>query len=104
MFGFELPQQGYVSALACIILLSIQYIFLSGSVALSYLSLPLFPQRQIVSSYKGKFGYVQYFVKALMERPAQPALECKKHFEVEEPLDVNTPDLLVSSSLTYHKA
>uniref|UniRef100_A0A8C7S1Z1 Thioredoxin-interacting protein n=1 Tax=Oncorhynchus mykiss TaxID=8022 RepID=A0A8C7S1Z1_ONCMY len=42
-------------------------------------------QGQIVSSYKGKFGYVQYFVKALMERPAQPALECKKHFEVEEP-------------------
>uniref|UniRef100_A0A8C7V368 Thioredoxin-interacting protein n=1 Tax=Oncorhynchus mykiss TaxID=8022 RepID=A0A8C7V368_ONCMY len=61
MFGFELPQQGYVS---------------------------------IVSSYKGKFGYVQYYVKAFMERPAQPALECKKHFEVEEPLDVNTPDLL----------
>lgn len=61
----------------------------------------LFPQRQIVSSYKGKFGYVQYYVKAFMERPAQPALECKKHFEVEEPLDVNTPDLLVSSSLTY---
>jgi len=51
-----------------------------------------------VSSYKGKFGFVQYFVKALMERPSQPALECKKHFEIEEPLDVNTPDLLVSSS------
>ncbi|CDQ87384.1 unnamed protein product [Oncorhynchus mykiss] len=51
-------------------------------------------QGQIVSSYKGKFGYVQYYVKAFMERPAQPALECMKHFEVEEPLDVNTPDLL----------
>lgn len=55
--------------------------------------------RQIVSSYKGKFGYVQYYVKALMERPAQQPLECKKHFEVEEPLDVNTPDLLVSTTL-----
>jgi len=33
-------------------------------------------------------------VKAVMERPGQPAQECKKHFEVEEPLDVNTPDLL----------
>ncbi len=32
-----------------------------------------------------------------MERPQQPTLECKKSFEVEEPLDVNTPDLLVSS-------
>ncbi|XP_036411101.1 thioredoxin-interacting protein-like [Megalops cyprinoides] len=51
-------------------------------------------QGQLVSSYKGKFGYVQYYVKALMERPAQPALEYKKHFEVEEPLDVNTPDLM----------
>lgn len=52
--------------------------------------------RQLVSSYKGKFGYVHYYVKALMERPHQPTLECKKSFEVEEPLDVNTPDLLVS--------
>lgn len=54
------------------------------------------PNRQLVSSYKGKFGYVQYFVKAVLERPSQPTQECKKHFEVEEPLDVNTPDLLVS--------
>ncbi|XP_035038025.1 thioredoxin interacting protein a [Hippoglossus stenolepis] len=51
-------------------------------------------QGQLVSSYKGKFGYVQYYVKALIERPHQPTLECKKPFEVEEPLDVNTPDLL----------
>ncbi|XP_030267079.1 thioredoxin interacting protein a [Sparus aurata] len=49
---------------------------------------------QLVSTYKGKFGYVHYYVKALMERPQQPILECKKAFEVEEPLDVNTPDLL----------
>ncbi|XP_062384788.1 thioredoxin interacting protein a [Sardina pilchardus] len=51
-------------------------------------------QGQIVSSYKGKFGFVQYYVKAVMERPAQPPQECRKSFEVEEPLDVNTPDLL----------
>lgn len=55
-----------------------------------------------MSSYKGKFGYVQYCVKALMERPQQPVLECKKCFEVEEPLDVNTPDLLVSSRMPEH--
>lgn len=54
-------------------------------------------RRQLVSSYKGKFGYVQYYVKGLMERPQQNPVECKKSFEVEEPLDVNTPDLLVSS-------
>lgn len=53
---------------------------------------------QLVSSYKGKFGYVQYFVKAMLERLQQPTMECKKSFEVEEPLDVNTPDLLVSQA------
>lgn len=51
-------------------------------------------QGQLVSSYKGKFGYVHYYVKAQLERPQQAPLECKKSFEVEEPLDVNTPDLL----------
>lgn len=55
--------------------------------------------RRLVSSYKGKFGYVQYYVKGLLERTRQPTLECKKPFEVEEPLDVNTPDLLVSCSI-----
>ncbi|XP_008329776.1 thioredoxin interacting protein a [Cynoglossus semilaevis] len=52
------------------------------------------PSSGLVSSYKGKFGYVQYYVKGLLERTRQPTLECKKPFEVEEPLDVNTPDLL----------
>lgn len=56
--------------------------------------------RQLVSSYKGKFGYVHYYVKAQLERPQQAPLECKKSFDVEEPLDVNTPDLLVSSTFT----
>ncbi|XP_072535554.1 thioredoxin interacting protein b [Salminus brasiliensis] len=45
---------------------------------------------QLVSSYKGKFGSVQYYVKAVMERPSQSGVECKKCFEVEEPVDVNT--------------
>ncbi|GAA6086320.1 thioredoxin interacting protein a [Tachysurus ichikawai] len=55
-------------------------------------------QGQLVSSYQGKFGSVHYYVKALMERGSQPALECMKNFEVEEPLDVNTPDLLSPAS------
>lgn len=55
-----------------------------------------------MSTYKGKFGYVHYYVKAVMERPQQPALECKKPFDVEEPLDVNTPDLLVSWQPRQH--
>ncbi|KAJ8354670.1 hypothetical protein SKAU_G00222370 [Synaphobranchus kaupii] len=60
-------------------------------------------QGQLVSSYKGKFGYVQYHVKAVMERPSEPVLEFKKYFEVEEPLDVNTPDLLSPAGGTKEK-
>lgn len=56
--------------------------------------------RQLVSSYKGKYGIVEYFVKAVMERPCQSDVERKKYFEVEEPIDVNTPDLTVSRFLT----
>ncbi|KAG7278943.1 hypothetical protein CRUP_036594, partial [Coryphaenoides rupestris] len=58
---------------------------------------------QLVSSYKGKFGCIQYYVKASMERPGQPALECKRNFEVEEPLDVCTPDLLSPTGGTKEK-
>ncbi|KAG9345337.1 hypothetical protein JZ751_009883 [Albula glossodonta] len=57
----------------------------------------------LVSSFKGKFGYVQYHVKAIMERPSLPHLECKKYFEVEEPLDINTPDLLSPTGGTKEK-
>ncbi|XP_028836745.1 thioredoxin interacting protein b [Denticeps clupeoides] len=55
-------------------------------------------QGRLVSSYKGKFGHVQYYVKAVMERPSQPALECKRAFEVEEHLDINTPELMTPAT------
>ncbi|XP_030638047.1 thioredoxin interacting protein b [Chanos chanos] len=58
---------------------------------------------QLVSSYKGKFGCVEYYVKAVMERASQSALECKQHFEVVEPLDVNTPDLMAPAAGTKEK-
>lgn len=49
---------------------------------------------QLVSSYKGKFGSVEYYVKAVMERPSHSGgVECKKCFEVEDPVDVNTLEL-----------
>lgn len=48
-----------------------------------------------MSSYKGKFGSVRYYVRAVLDRPSQHALQCEKEFEVEEPLDVNRADLLV---------
>lgn len=48
-----------------------------------------------MSSYRGKFGYVRYYVRAVLDSPTQHALQCEREFEVEEPLDVNRPDLLV---------
>lgn len=53
--------------------------------------------RHLVSSYKGKFGYIRYYMRAMLDRPAQHALQCEREFEVEEPLDVNRPDLLVGT-------
>lgn len=55
------------------------------------------PCRHLVSSYRGKFGYVRYYVRSVLERPAQPSLQCEREFEVEEPLDVNRADLLVQT-------
>ncbi|XP_057196211.1 thioredoxin interacting protein b [Triplophysa rosa] len=49
----------------------------------------------LVSSYDGKFGSVQYYVKAVIEKSGQPYAECKQYFEVEEPIDVNTQELML---------
>lgn len=48
----------------------------------------------LVSSYVGKFGSVQYYVKAVIEKSSQPYAECKRYFEVVEPIDVNTQELM----------
>ncbi|KAE8289409.1 Thioredoxin-interacting protein [Larimichthys crocea] len=57
----------------------------------------------LVSSYKGKFGYVRYYVRAQLDRPSQHALQCEREFEVEEPLDVNRPDLLAPAAAAVQK-
>ncbi|XP_075885067.1 thioredoxin-interacting protein-like [Nelusetta ayraudi] len=57
----------------------------------------------LVSSYRGKFGYVRYYVRAELERPGQPPLHCEREFEVEEPLDVNRPDLLAPAAASKQK-
>ncbi|XP_073781002.1 thioredoxin interacting protein b isoform X1 [Danio rerio] len=48
----------------------------------------------LVSSYEGKFGSVQYYVRAVMEKSSQTFAECKRYFEVVEPIDVNTQELM----------
>lgn len=52
--------------------------------------------RPLGTTFKGKYGSVDYWVKASLERPACPTQQVKKRFEVMDPVDVNTPELLVS--------
>ncbi|XP_067366832.1 thioredoxin-interacting protein-like isoform X2 [Channa argus] len=61
------------------------------------------PPGRLVSSYKGKFGSVRYYVRAVVGQPSQPALQCEREFEVEEPLDVNRPDLLAPAAASKQK-
>ncbi|XP_055359381.1 thioredoxin-interacting protein-like isoform X2 [Betta splendens] len=58
---------------------------------------------RLVSSFKGKFGCVRYYACAILDRPSQHALRCEREFEVEEPLDVNRPDLLSPASASKQK-
>uniref|UniRef100_A0A3B3UBM6 Thioredoxin-interacting protein n=1 Tax=Poecilia latipinna TaxID=48699 RepID=A0A3B3UBM6_9TELE len=61
------------------------------------------PPGRLVSSFKGKFGSVRYYVRAELQRPSQHALQCEQEFEVEEPLDVNQPDLLAPAAASRQK-
>lgn len=57
--------------------------------------------RPLGTTFKGKYGCVDYWVKAFLERPSFPTQEIKKRFEVMDPVDVNTPELLVSAALLW---
>ncbi|XP_043935926.1 thioredoxin-interacting protein [Protopterus annectens] len=58
------------------------------------------PQGPLGTSFRGKFGTVEYWVKALVERPNHPPHETLQNFEVLEPVDISTPDLMVPVSAT----
>lgn len=49
----------------------------------------------LVTSFEGKHGHVRYCVKATLHRPWFPVRRARKAFTVIEPLDINTPALLV---------
>lgn len=61
------------------------------------------PPGRLVSSYKGKFGSVRYYIRAMLQRPSLQVLQCEREFEVEEPLDINQPDLLAPAAASKHK-
>lgn len=48
-----------------------------------------------MTSFEGKHGSVRYCIKATLHRPWAPARRARKVFTVIEPVDINTPTLLV---------
>lgn len=55
------------------------------------------PEETLVTSFEGKHGSIRYWVKVKLHRPWAPVRKIKKEFTVIEPIDINTPALLVSS-------
>lgn len=61
------------------------------------------PEETLVTSFEGKHGSIRYWVKVKLHRPWATVKKIKKEFTVIEPIDINTPALLVSiRALTYH--
>lgn len=61
------------------------------------------PEETLVTSFEGKHGSIRYWVKVKLHRPWATVKKIKKEFTVIEPIDINTPALLVSiSALTCH--
>lgn len=55
--------------------------------------------RPLVTSFTGKYGSIQYCVRAVLERPRAPDQSVRREIQVLSHMDVNTPALLVSSFL-----
>ncbi|MEQ2173768.1 hypothetical protein GOODEAATRI_000824 [Goodea atripinnis] len=56
------------------------------------------PEETLVTSFEGKHGSIRYWVKVKLHRPWCPVRKIKKEFTVIEPIDINTPSLLVCIS------
>ncbi|KAF6731912.1 Thioredoxin-interacting protein [Oryzias melastigma] len=61
------------------------------------------PPGHLVSSYRGKFGSVRYYIHAELQRPNQDPLHCEQEFEVQEQLDVNQTHLLAPAAASKQK-
>ncbi|XP_061451190.1 arrestin domain-containing protein 4 [Rhineura floridana] len=52
------------------------------------------PQQPLATSFTGKYGSIQYCVKATLERPTARSQTVKREFQVISHIDVNSPLLL----------
>uniref|UniRef100_A0A2K6GTE9 Arrestin domain containing 4 n=1 Tax=Propithecus coquereli TaxID=379532 RepID=A0A2K6GTE9_PROCO len=53
------------------------------------------PSEPLVTSFTGKYGSIQYCVRAVLERPKVPDQSVKRELQVVSHIDVNTPALLI---------
>ncbi|XP_031517714.1 arrestin domain-containing protein 4 isoform X1 [Papio anubis] len=61
------------------------------------------PGRPLVTSFTGKYGSIQYCVRAVLERPKVPDQSVKRELQVVSHVDVNTPALLTPVLKTQEK-
>ncbi|KAF7475214.1 Hypothetical predicted protein [Marmota monax] len=61
------------------------------------------PSEPLVTSFTGKYGSIQYCVKAVLERPKVPDQSVKRELQVVSHVDVNTPALLTPVLKTQEK-
>ncbi|VFV46409.1 Hypothetical predicted protein [Lynx pardinus] len=61
------------------------------------------PSEPLVTSFSGKYGSIQYCVRAVLERPKVPDQSVKRELQVISHIDVNTPALLTPVLKTQEK-
>ncbi|XP_003226319.1 arrestin domain-containing protein 4 [Anolis carolinensis] len=61
------------------------------------------PQQPLATSFTGKYGSIQYFVEAILERPMAPTQSVKREFQVISHIDVNSPLLLTPARQCQEK-
>ncbi|XP_037365947.1 arrestin domain-containing protein 4 isoform X3 [Talpa occidentalis] len=61
------------------------------------------PSEPLVTSFTGKYGSIQYCVRAVLERPKAPDQSVRRELQVISHIDVNTPALLTPVLKTQEK-
>ncbi|XP_070256527.1 arrestin domain-containing protein 4 [Myotis yumanensis] len=61
------------------------------------------PSELLVTSFSGKYGGIQYCVRAVLERPKLPEQSVRRELQVISHIDVNTPALLSPVLRTQEK-
>ncbi|XP_069481159.1 arrestin domain-containing protein 4 [Ambystoma mexicanum] len=61
------------------------------------------PHASLVTSYTGRYGSIQYYLRAALEQPSAPVQSVLREFQVLSHIDVNSPPLLTPVSRCKEK-